>query len=206
MMKDIPKEIDLYDWYDYSFFRAVLGLPIPSPKVWDNAGRFGFTGGTYLKDSFFEPDFFEPSLYTKEKLTGYIKEKYGNKLRLEKGKGKLMKSDKSNHKFVRDSDNNHLYLNFESFRKVKSLSDENNYPKIYEAIGEIYSLTQIIFEEFNLHQGISIIALKAIGYFFPLCRLVTGINALLTTYPFSANLLPFPPIGIKIIMITNLNF
>ena len=38
----------------------------------------------------------------------HIKEKYGNKLRLEKGKGKLMKSDKSNHKFVRTGDNNHI--------------------------------------------------------------------------------------------------
>ena len=53
-MKNIPEEIDLYDWYDYSFLRAVLKLPIPSPRVWDNAGAFGFTGGKYLKDPFEE--------------------------------------------------------------------------------------------------------------------------------------------------------
>ena len=108
-MKNIPEEIDLYDWYDYAFFRAILGSPIPSPRVWDNAGRFGFRGGRFMKDIFFETDFFEPSLYTKEKLTNYIKEKYGNKLRLEKGKGKLMKSDKRNHKFVKTSDNYELF-------------------------------------------------------------------------------------------------
>ena len=140
-MKNIPKEIDLYSWYDYSFFRAVLKLPIPSPRVWDNSGTFGFTSGRYLKDSFFEPDFFEPSLYTKEKLTNYIKEKYGNKLRLEKGKGKLMKSDKSNHKFVKTIDNNHLYLDFENFIKIKNLKNNLEYEEIYEAIKEIYSLT-----------------------------------------------------------------
>ena len=143
-MKNIPEEIDLYDWYDYSFLRAVLKLPIPSPRVWDNAGAFGFTGGKYLKYSFFEPDFFEASLYTKEKLSSYIKEKYGNKLRLEKGKGKLMKSDKSNHKFVRTRDNNHLYLNFENFKKIKQLTNDLEYEKIYEAIGEINSLTRSI--------------------------------------------------------------
>ncbi len=140
-MNNIPEEIDLYDWYDYSFFRAVLKLPIPSPRVWDNAGTFGFTSGLYLKDSFFLKDLFEPSLYTKEKLTNYIKEKYGNKLRLKKGKGKLMKADKSNHKFVKTRDNNHLYLNFENFKKIKNLENNLEYEKIYEAIKEIYSLT-----------------------------------------------------------------
>ena len=144
-MKFIPEEIDLYDWYDYSFLRAVLKLPIPSPRIWNNAGTLGFVGGRYLKDLFFEPDLFEPdlfepSLYTKEKLTSYIKEKYGNKLRLEKGKGKLMKSDKSNHKFVKTSDNNHLYLNFENFKQVKQLENNLEYQKIYEAIKEINSL------------------------------------------------------------------
>ena len=101
-MKNIPEEINLYDWHDYAFFRAILAKPIPSPKVWDNAGRFGFKGGKFMKNNFFEPDFFESSLYTKEVLTGYLKEKYGNQLRLKKGKGKLMKADKSNHKFVRE--------------------------------------------------------------------------------------------------------
>jgi len=67
-MKNIPEEIDLYDWHDYAFFRAILAKPIPSPKVWDNAGRFGFKGGKFMKNNFFEPDFFESSLYTKEVL------------------------------------------------------------------------------------------------------------------------------------------
>lgn len=138
----VPEEIDLYDWYDYSFYRAVFGAPIPSPRVWDNAGKFGFIGGRYMKDLFFAPDFFEPSLYTKEELTNYIKEQYGNNLRLEKGKGKLMKSDKSNHKFVRTSSNNHLYLNFENFKKLKLTSEKDNYQEIYAAIGEIYKLAK----------------------------------------------------------------
>ncbi len=138
----IPEEIDLYDWYGYSFYRAVLGLPIPSPRVWDNAGKLGFEGGKYMKEIYFEADFFEPSLYTNEDLTSYVKEKYGNELRLEKGNGKLMKFDRSNHKFVRTKDNNHLLLNFESFKKVKSLSDDFNFQKIYQAIEEIKLLAR----------------------------------------------------------------
>ena len=56
-MKNIPEEIDLYDWYDYAFFRAILGSPIPSPRVWDNAGRFGFRGGRFMKDIFLKQTF-----------------------------------------------------------------------------------------------------------------------------------------------------
>ena len=59
----IPKEIDLYSWYDYAFLRAILKLPIPSPRVWDNAGRLGFKGGRYLKDVFFDSYLFEDSIF-----------------------------------------------------------------------------------------------------------------------------------------------
>ena len=111
----LPTEIDLYDWNDYSFYRALIGKPIPSPRVWDNAGRFGFKGGDYMKDIYFEEDLFEPTLYTKKDITNYINEKFGNGLRIKKGKGKLMKADKTNHKLVWTKENNHLYLNLEDF-------------------------------------------------------------------------------------------
>tara|TARA_B100000212_G_C27368473_1_gene531463 strand:+ start:924 stop:2087 length:1164 start_codon:yes stop_codon:yes gene_type:complete len=148
---NIPKEIDLYDWKDYAFYRAILGKPIPSPRVWDNAGRFGFKGGGYMKDIYFEKDFFEPTLYTKKNITNYINEKYGNGLRIKKGRGKLMKADKSSHKFNWEKDNNHLYLRFEDYLKVEAFPSNFDREKICEAIKEIYLLLDQ--KKFNLDAG-----------------------------------------------------
>ena len=52
-----PKSIDLFDWTEYAIFRSLISKPFPSPRVWDNAGTFGFTGGNYKKDRFFDKDF-----------------------------------------------------------------------------------------------------------------------------------------------------
>ena len=160
----IPIEIDLYSWYDYAFLRAILKLPIPSPRVWDNAGRLGFKGGRYLKDVFFDSYLFEDSIFKEGELTRYVNEIYGNSLRLEGGLGQLIKADKSNHKFKILSDNSHLYLNFKNFKKAKSLSEKIDYQKIYDSIAEIYTLAT--FKESQIDSGFQA-PVDLFGYYNP---------------------------------------
>ena len=68
---DKPIEIDLYDWTQYSIFRALLKKPFPSPRVWDNAGTCGYRNGNYKKDNVFDKHIFDPFLFQYEEPSYY---------------------------------------------------------------------------------------------------------------------------------------
>ncbi len=130
-----PKEIELLDWTEYAIFRVLLKKPFPSPRVWDNAGTFGFTGGSFKKDKFFAKNIFSTP------LTKKIKDKYGGEMRsINSNYGRIMKADRSLHSFCESKDIGHLYLNFESFVKSINITDTFCYDDIHDGIRKIYSL------------------------------------------------------------------
>ncbi len=132
-----PTEIDLYNWTEYAIFRVLLKKPFPSPRVWDNAGTFGFTGGNYKKHKFFETDIFTMNL-TKQTI-----EKYGGKLRSKNSNfGRLLKADGTLHRLCERKDVGHLYLNYENFIKAKNISDEFCFKDIRNAVHKIYSIVR----------------------------------------------------------------
>ena len=135
---DIPKEIDLLDWTDYAIFRSLIKKPFPSPRVWDNAGTMGFSGGNFQKDFFFDSNIFSTQL----KRT--TREKYGGEMRsVNSNYGRILKSDGNLHTFCEAKDVGHLYLNFENFLVSQSLSLDIDYQGLRDAIRDIYYLVRV---------------------------------------------------------------
>lgn len=133
-----PKEIDLLDWTDYAIFRLLIKKPFPSPRVWDNAGTMGFSGGNFQKNTFFDSNIFSTQLKRK------TREKYGGEMRsVNSNYGRILKSDRSLHTFCEEKDVGHLYLNFENFLVSQSISLDTNYKELYDAIRDIYYMVRV---------------------------------------------------------------
>ena len=135
-MLDTPKEIDLLEWTQYAIFRSLLKQPFPSPRVWDNAGTLGFSGGNYEKDKFFDKDLFM-NPFTKD-----ISEKYGGLRAINADYGRIRKADQSLHSFCETKDLGRLYLNLENFIKAKHIQNEFSYENIYNGVRKIYSIVR----------------------------------------------------------------
>ncbi len=134
---DFPKTLDLFDWTDYGIFRSLLSKPFPSPRVWDNAGSLGFSGGNYNKDIFFDKDFFVNDLNSK------TRDKYGGEIKERNLSGPLMKADRSSHTFYETKDNHHMYLNFDNFLVSQNISFDFDYQELRDTIRDIYYLVRV---------------------------------------------------------------
>ena len=133
------KEIDLYDWTQYALFRSLLKKPIPSPRVWDNAGSLGFWGGNYKKEKFFDQGIFT------DYITTITKNNFGGEIRVKRELGvygSILKADRSDHTFYSGQDS-HCYLNFDKFLTSQNISLNFDYQELYDSIREIYYLVRI---------------------------------------------------------------
>ena len=133
-----PNEIDLYDWTHYALFRSLVKKPIPSPRVWDNAGSMGFSGGKYQKDKFFDQRIFRHT------ITKTTRDNLGGKIKVNKSLGRegvLLKADRNNHTFYSGMDS-HCFLHFENFLVAQNISKDFNYQELYDSIREIYYLVR----------------------------------------------------------------
>ena len=136
---DFPKEIDLYDWTDYAIFRVLTKKPFPSPRVWDNAGSIGFTGGNFRKDNFFDKEIFTYAITSKT-----IKE-YGGEIRRNNTlnvDGFLKKADGNAHTLLENKNCNCL-LNFDNFLESQKIPSDFDYQELRDAIRDIYFLVRI---------------------------------------------------------------
>ncbi len=136
---DFPREIDLYDWTEYAIFRVLTNKPFPSPRVWDNAGTMGFTGGNYRKDKFFDKEIFT---YV---ITSNTRDKYGGEIRRKNTlnvDGYIRKADGHAHTFFENKIST-CHLNFENFLVAQKISFEFDYQQLRDTIREIYYLVRI---------------------------------------------------------------
>ena len=105
-----PVYLNLHSWDDYAIYRSLRPLPIPSPRVWDNARRFGWTNGNYKKDKFFDKQ-----LFTHE-LSKTAINNHGGELEMYNNFSRCPHSDFES-KNIRSREFSQLLLNLEKFEK-----------------------------------------------------------------------------------------
>ena len=128
-----PVYLNLHSWDDYAIYRSLRTLPIPSPRVWDNARRFGWSKGNYKKDRFFDE-----SLFTHELSIG-TKKMFGGDLMMFNHFSGCPPSNLESKK-NKSKEFSKLLLNLEKFERSKLIRIPLDFDAMNQAVKRIYSI------------------------------------------------------------------